>query len=232
MIAGAMTAFTSAAGYANAPVGLLPGLMASGVFLAWSLEAVAGTTAHDGPEEPGAARQPWLALAVLIAVVGVTIVFQFQFQQRDVAYSSLTRRCDFGPWWGVVLTPERYQTLKTFDADLRAQSDPGDELLVFYQACGYYLFWRGGIAANSYWLSNEDVLAPLPDSTFSFYRRHRIVPTLAVHLIDTQGMSDAALQAACGGLDYPPMLVRPAYVFSRKPAGETTQEVLDRLPRE
>jgi len=232
VIAGAMTAFTSAAGYANAPVGLLPGLMASGAFLAWSLEAVAGRTTQERPEAPGTPRQPWLALAALIAVVGVTVAFQFQFQQRDVAYASLTRRCDFGPWWGVVIMPERYQRLKAFDADLRAQSDPGDELLVFYQACGYYLFWRGGIAANSVWLSNEDVLGPLPASTFDYYRRHRIVPTLAVHLIDTAGMTDAELQAACGGLDYPPTLVRPTCVFCRKPADESVADVLERLPRD
>jgi hypothetical protein len=44
-------------------------------------------------------------------------------------------------------------------------------------------------------------------------------------------MTDAELQAACAGLDYPPVLVRPAYAFQRKPAGETTSEVLARLER-
>src|SRR5665648_939029 len=92
--------------------------------------------------------------------------------------------------------------------------------------------WTGEIAANAYWLSNADVMAPLPQATFSYYRRHRIVPTLVVHLISTAGMTDAELQAACGGLDYPPTLVRPYYAFQRKPADVSTAELLARLPRE
>jgi hypothetical protein len=229
MIAGAMTAFTSAAGYLNAPVGFTPTLMVSGVFLAWALEAVASPD-PVASDAASSGRLPWLALVVLVAVVGVTVVFQFQ--QRDVPYRELTSRFDSGPWWGIKVTPDRRGLLDGFASDLRAQSRPDDALLVFYQACGYYLYWRGEIAANSYWLSNSDVLAPLPQATFSYYRRHRIVPTLVVHLISTAGMTDAELQAACGGLDYPPTLVRPYYAFQRKPAGESTAEVLARLPRE
>lgn len=247
VIAGAMTAFTSAAAYVNSPVGLLPALIASGVFLAWALEAVASPPApvvgrQDAPSDGGSPPQPapagrritagsWLAMAVLVAVLGVLVVFQFQFQQRAVPYGELTKRCEFGPWWGITLTPERHDYLRAFADDLQAQSRPGDQLLVFYQACGHYLFWNGPIAANSYWLSSVDRLAPLPPSTFSYYRRHRLVPTLAVHLIPTDGMSEAVLQASCGGLGYPPTLVRPLYAFQRKPVGETTADVLARLPR-
>jgi hypothetical protein len=231
MIAGAMTAFTSAAGYLNAPVGLTPALLASGVFLAWSLEAVtdSGTAAAQAPSR---AHLPWLALAVLVAVVGVTVVFQFQFQQREVPYRELTSRFDSGPWWGIKVTPERRRLMDSFAADLRVESRPDDELLVFYEACGYYLYWGGGIAANSYWLSNPDVTTPLPRTTISYYRRHHIVPTLVVHLLPTAGMTDAELQAVCGGLDYSPTLVRPMYAFERKPADESTAEVLARLPRQ
>jgi hypothetical protein len=230
MIAGAMTAFTSAAGYLNAPVGFAPALMVSGVILALALEAA---TVEGSPNSGAAtsARLPWLALAVLVAVVGVTVAFQFQFQQRDVPYAQLTSRFDSGPWWGIKVTPERRRLLQGYAADLRNQSRPGDALLVFYQACGYYLYWHGPIAANSYWLSNADVMAPLPQSTFSYYRLHRLVPTLVVHLLETTGMTDAELQAGCGGLDYPPVLVRPKYAFHRKPVGETTAEVLAGLPR-
>lgn len=286
MIAGAMTAFTSASGYINAPVGLLPGLIASGAFLAWSLEAAARPAPDEGSAGPGAPageqppgqaeaaglvgqqppgrppeaaglvgqevsarpardqdlaglglspltrpRQPWVALIVLLAIVAVPVVFQFQFQERDVPYAALTKRCDFGPWMGVMVTPERYALLRRFDADLRAQARPGDKLLVFYQSCGYYLFWDGPIAANSYWLSGRDPMAPLDQATCSYYRGRRVVPTLIVHLLMTQGLSDAALQASCGGLDYLPSLVRPELAFHRKPPGESTAEILARLPR-
>lgn len=231
MIAGAMTAFTSAAGYLSAAVGFTPALLASGVFLAWSLETT--TVSGTGPAgSPSRVRLPWLALAVLTAIVAVTVVFQFQFQQREMPYRELTSRVDSGPWWGIKVTPERRRLLDGFAADLRAQSRPDDELLVFYQAPGYYLYWRGAIAASSYWLSNQDMTPALPQATVSYYRRHRLVPTLVVHLLPTGGMTDAELQAVCGGLDYPPTLVRPTYAFQRKPVDESTVEVLARLPRQ
>jgi hypothetical protein len=248
MIAGAMTAYTSAAGYVNSAVGLAPALITSGLFLAWALEAVGRPTVPTpGPSAPllrpadgeaglpsAASRNtgvPWLALAVLIAIVGVTVTFQFQFQQRDVAYARLTSRFDSGPWWGIMVTPERRRRLDGYAADLKEQSRPDDKLLVFYEACGYYLYWKGGIAANTYWVAS-DASGELLQTTISYYRRHRIVPTLVVHLLPTAGMTDAELQAACGGLDYPPVLVRPLYAFQRKPADESTAGVLARLPRE
>jgi len=227
MIAGAMTAYTSAAGYVSSAVGLAPALIASGLFLAWSLEAVGRpSTASKG------SAVPWLALAVLTAIVGVTVVFQFQFQQRDVPYGALTSRFDSGPWWGIKVTPERRRLLDGFAVDLHEQALPDDKLFIMYEGSGYYLYWTGEIAANSYWIGPNEETGQLSQTTINYYRRHRIVPTLVVHLIPTAGMTDADLQAACGGLDYPPTLVRPMYAFQRKPADETTAEVLARLPRQ
>jgi len=248
-IAGAMTAYTSAAGYVNASVGLASSTLLSGLFLAWALEAVAKPTARRGETmelvpsldsaglggAPGASRKasaPWLALCVLIAVIGVTVSFQFQFQQRDVAYGELTSRFDSGPWWGIKVTPERRHLLDDFAADLRAQGRPDDELLVYYEGCGYYLFWRGAIASSAYWVASDPSTGQLHRSVISYYRRHRVVPTLLVHLIKTGGLTNAELQEGTGGLYYPPTLVRPDYVFHRKPADESTAEVLARLPRE
>ena len=231
MIAGAMTAFTSADGYLSAPVGFTPALLASGLFLAWSLEAV--TVPRTATERaPSRTRLPWVALVTLVAVVGILVAFQLQFQQGGVPYGRLTSRFDSGPWWGIEATAERRRLLDGFARDLQVQSRPDDALLVFYGGCGYYLCWRGRIAANSYSLASLDAFAPLPQATISYYRRHRIVPSLAVHLLSTEGMSDAELQAACGGLEYPPTLVRPTYAFQRKPAHESTRDVLMRLPRE
>jgi len=248
MIAGAMTAYTSAAGYVNSAVGLAPALIASGLFLAWALEAVGRPTVPaPGPSAPllrpadgeaglpsAASRNtgvPWLALVTLVAVVGVTIGFQFQFQQRDVPYRELTSRFSSGPWSGIKVSPDRRRLLDGYAADLRAQARPGDQLLVFNEACGYYLYWKGSIASNTYWMG-VTASGQLPQWVISYYRRHRIVPTLVVHLLPTAGMTDAELQAACGGLDYPPVLVRPMYAFQRKPADESTAGVLARLPRE
>ncbi len=228
VIAAAMTAFTSAAGYLDAPLGFAPALLVSGVFVAWSLEAVtvSGTAAEAALPR---ARLPWLALVVLIAIVGVTILRQPQ--PLDVRSGALTSRFAAGPWWGITVNPDQRWRLEGFAIDLRTQSKPDDALVVFYGPPGYYLYWGGDIAANSYWLANADVSAPLPHTTVGYYRRHRLVPTLVVHVLPTAGMSAAELQAACGGLGYPPTLVRATYAIHRKPAYETTAEVLATLPQ-
>jgi len=249
MIAGAMTAYTSAAGYIHSAVGLAPALFASGLFLAWALEAVGRrATSAPGPSSPALrpadgeaglpsaassrAGVPWLALAVLIAIVGVTVAFQYRFLQRDVSYAQLTSRFDSGPWWGIKVTPERRRLLDGYAADLHERALPDDKLLVIYEGSGYYLYWKGEIAANTYWITADAKTGQLPRTTVSYYRRHRIVPTLVVDLLPTAGMTDAELQAACGGLDYTVTLVRPTYAFQRKPADESTAEVLAKLPRQ
>jgi hypothetical protein len=229
LLAGSMAAYTSAIGYVHGPVGLLPAMVPASLFLAWSLEEVwLSAAARRGLPKRGA-RSALLAFVVLTAIVGVTIALQFEYQQRGVPYSELTRRCDFGPWYGIKLTPERYQRLRRFDDELRREAKSDDKLLVFFQAPGYYLFWNGEIAANSYWLSNADSFGLLPTATFDYYRREHEVPTLTAHLVDTEGVSELELEE-CGGLDYPVVLIEPEFVFNRKPADQTVQEVLDGLP--
>jgi hypothetical protein len=231
MLAGAMTAFTSAAGYVTAAVGLAPAMLASGLFLAWALEAV--TSPPEGEAASGriGGRPAWLALAALVAVLGVTLGLQVEYQQRAVPFTELKVRCDLGPWWGIALTEERYALVRQFATDLDAQARHDDWLLVLDAIPGYYLFWNGHIASNELWMG-ADPDGQLPQWVISYYRRHRIVPTLVANWLPTAGMTDAELQAACGGLDYPPTLVRPMYAFQRKPADESTAEVLAGLPRQ
>ena len=228
MLAGAMTAYTSASGYANAAVGFAAAVMISGLFLAWSLEAVAS------PDEPHSAerlRTPWLALAVLAAIVALTISFQFRFQQTEIPYGQLTSRFSSGPWWGIKATPERRRLMDGFGADLKAQGRPDDRLLIIYDASGYYLYWNGRLATGVYWIGGDEKTGRLDPTTIDYYRAQHVVPTLVVHLMKTKGMTASQLAAGSGGLDYPPTLVRPDYVFQRKPAGETTEQVLRRLSR-
>jgi hypothetical protein len=251
LVAGAMTGYTSASGYLDSAVGLAPAVVTSGLFLCWALQAAGEGSAHEAVGEGLAleaasgrraiersARSAaawrsaavWLPLTVMIAILAVTVSFQFEFQQRDVPRSALTSRVDSGPWWGIGATPRRHALLDTFAADMRAQAQPGDALLVFPRGSGYYLYWKGPIAANSYSLLPR-LDGQLPQPTISYYRRHRIVPTLVMHLTPTAGRTDAELTASCGGLQYPPTLVRPTYALQRKRADETTLDVLSRLPR-
>jgi len=226
MLAGAMTAYTSASGYANAAVGFASAVMISGLFLAWSLEAA---TDPDEPRSAERPRTPWLALAVLVAIVALTISFQFRFQEVQMPYGQLTSRFSSGPWWGIKVTPERRRLMDGFGADLKAQGRPDDRLLVIYDASGYYLYWNGRLATGMYWISGDEKTGRLDPTTINYYRVHHVVPTLVVHLMKTKGMTASQLAAGSGGLDYPPTLVRPDYVFQRKPAGETTEQVLRRL---
>lgn len=260
LVAGAMTAYTSAAGPVSAAVGLAPAVVPAAVFLCWALQGVAtprGTTAGGGevaagdewphaagalaaPEKPAATHAArasratsaglWLATVALVGIVAVTVAFQYQYQQGGLRRAELTSRLTSGPWSGIATTPARKQALDTFAGDLAAQARPGDRLLVFFLGSACYLYWPGPIASNSYrlWPTRD---GGLPRTTISYFRRHHVVPSLVVHLTRTAGMTDVELQAASGGLDYPPVLVRPLYAFQRQPADETTAEVLARLPR-
>ena len=62
IVAGAMTAYTSAAGYVNAAVGLAPSVVASGLFLSWALEAV-GPGRRERPDGRAGRRRSRLRWA-------------------------------------------------------------------------------------------------------------------------------------------------------------------------
>ena len=228
VLAGAMTAYTSASGFGNGAVGLAAAVFVGGLFLAWALEEV--PAAPRRLEAPPAARPaPWVALVTLALVVCVTLVFQFQFQQGDVGYGELTTRLTSGPWAGLKVTPERAAQISSIEADIAAQTRAGDSLIVLYQAPGYYLFWNGPIASNAFWLGagpNDDLLP----ATVAYLRRKRTVPTLVLRLMHTTGRTEEELTASTGGLDYPPAVVHPLYFLARKPPQKTTAEVLAGLP--
>ena len=237
LIAGAMTAYTSAAGWVNSPVGLAPAMMVSGIFLAWALEAVSAPAPDvTGGERDHTRSRPriggaqWLALVVLIAVVAVTIAFQFQFQQREVPYRELTSRFDSGPWWGIKVMPKRRAQMDSFAAALRVTSRPGDKLLVFYEAPGYYLYWNGTIASNTSWLWAGPP-GKLPPEEIAYFRDHRVVPTLVAHAVADYQPTPDEIASGGGGFGYPAVLAKPGFIFYRKPSGVSTADVLRRLSR-
>ena len=227
VVAGVMTAYTSAVGYVNAVVGLAPALMVSGVFLAWALEAV-GEKSPPKIADGRRAGSRWLALVVLIAIVGVTVALQFEYQQHDVPYSELTSRIDSGPWWGIRVTPERRTQVESLAEGLRSVARPGDKLLIMYVAPGYYLLWNGPVVSYSYWMgSGPD--GGLPAEEVAYLRQNKVAPSLVVRLMPTAGLTPAEIAAGSDGFAYPAVLVRPGYVIYRKPAGESTSTILSRL---
>jgi hypothetical protein len=220
LLVGAMTAYTSADGFVHAAVGLLPGVVASGLFLAWGL----------APLRQGRGT-PWPALVGMAAVVLVTLSFQLQFQYGGAGWRDLSAHMGSGPWQGIAVTAAQRDRLDRFAADLAGETSAGDLLLVYPQGAAPYLYWPGEIAANTYQLYVADAASSLPKSTVSYYRRHREAPTLVAHLTQTAGKDAAQLRADCGGLEYPPVLVTPWYALQRKPPSETVEDVLHRLPR-
>lgn len=221
LLVGAMTAYTSADGFVHAAVGLLPGVAVSGLFLTWGLL----------PLRRRLDAIPWPAVAALAAVVAATLAFQVQFNHDDARWGDLTARMHDGPWKGIALTPGQRGSLERFSADLRADGEPGDQLLVYPQGAAFYLYWPGEIAANTYQLYVADPQARLPKATVSYYRRHHEVPTLVAHLQDTRGRSEIQLTNESGGLEYPPVTVSPWYALLRKPPGDSVDQVLEGLPR-
>jgi hypothetical protein len=230
MVAGAMTAYTSADGYAHAVVGLYPATILAALFLAWALEAAFDREEEEAPAGDG--RGLAVAFAGLAAVVAVTVVFQFQYQAGGVPYGELTVRPGTGPWAGVAMPPGRARFLRQVAGDLAAHARPGDGLLIYYEGSGLYLLWSGRIVGNTvriYSRPTGSPLAPLPEQTVQYMRRARRVPDVVIHLCETDGASPRQL-AGCGGLAYPVVAIRPGYTMHRRPPGDGLQQVLDRLP--
>jgi hypothetical protein len=221
LLLGSMTAYTSADGLERAAVGLFPGTVISGLFLAWGLQ----------PLRLRSGGAPWPAALGLAAVVFATLAMQVQFQHGGVSPGAMSERMADGPWRGIAVTEEQRAHLTASVADLELQGRPGDRLLVYPRGAAVYLSWPGEIAANTYQLYSAHPEDPLPKATVSYYRRHREVPTLVLHLMPTGGKGPAELTAQTGGLEYAPVVVRPGYSLSRRPPGDALEVVLSRLPR-
>jgi hypothetical protein len=221
LLLGAMTAYTSADGLERAAVGLFPGLVLSGLLLAWGLQPLR--------LRPGGV--PWPAALGLAILVLATLGMQVQFQHGGLSPGDLSRRMPDGPWRGIAVTEDQRLHLASSARDLARQGTGRDLLLAYPQAAAVYLSWPGAIAANTYQLYVARPEDPLPKATASYYRRHGEVPTLVLRLMSTEGMDSTELTRRLGGLAYPPAVVRPGYVLSRRPSGEALEEVLSRLPR-
>ncbi len=102
------------------------------------------------------------ATVVLVALVAITIVYQFQFIVRFQPYADLTSWVSSGPFWGVHTNPQRKAYLEQFAADLRRYTTPRDRLLVDSEFPAAYLFWPYRIASNSVWIASPLPTSPLP----------------------------------------------------------------------
>jgi hypothetical protein len=233
LAAGLVTGYTSAAGYSNSAVGLIPGMFVSAALFAFALEPRAQRSAQG---RPGLRTRflaaldrlaPDLTLFALAAVIAVTIVFQFQYLPRFVPYSQTTKRMDFGPWAGIYTTPQRYDYLRQFTDDLHTYARPGDRVLFFSGFPAGYLMWPSRIAANTVWITNADgITGPLPKSTYDYYVRQNVVPDVVFRMTRTApGTPRAVLDQLSGGLPYRLVAVRPEYAVFRRPPGFTAASV-------
>jgi hypothetical protein len=221
ILAGLVTAWTSADGYQHAAVGLFPGFMASGAFLVW---AVADGWRGMGGEVRILARLGRYAttavVVMLVAIIGILIGYQFQFIARFEPYSSLTTWVSSGPFWGVHTTPDRKAYLEQLSSDLRTYSTPQDRLLVYTEFPAAYLFWPNRIASNSVWIGGALPTSPLPQVTIDWMRAHHTVPDLVLRTVHPGTLSNAQYLKEYGlGLGYKVVLRRREYVLLRRPSG-------------
>ncbi len=230
LAAGLVSGYSSANGWLQMDVGLLPAMVLSGIFLALALAPRAG----DGPAVRKAL--PGLALACLAGILAVTIVYQYQFLPRAVPYSQMTVTLHGGPYAGIRTTPSRAAYLEQLSADLSRVAAPSDRLLFFYQTPAFYLFWPHRVATNSSWLTSpkgfdmNDDTGPLPAATLSYYAREKTAPDLVVRVVDTAGLSPGELERHyCGGLDYRLVLVRPQYAIFSRPGALAARSCRPRL---
>jgi hypothetical protein len=227
LAAALVTGYSSASGWLQMDVGLLPAVVISGVMLALAL------TPRRGERAVLRRALPIGALLALAGILAVTIVYEYQFLPRAVPLAKLTVTMHGGPYAGIHTTPSRAAYLTQLRADLPRVATPSDRLLIFYQVPAFYLFWPYRLATNSVWISSPKGLefmddpGPLPPATLAYYHRERLLPDVVVRIIATAGLSDRQLrQRYCGGLDYDVALVRPFYVVFRRPPGGVTPVVV------
>jgi hypothetical protein len=221
LLGGLVTAWTSADGYQHAAVGLFPGFMASGAFLVWALADGWRGVGSEVRALAWAGRFATTAVVVaLVALVGITIEYQFQFIARFEPYSALTAWVGSGPFWGVHTTPQRRAYLEQLASDLKAYSTPRDRLLVDSEFPAAYLFWPYRTATNSVWIASPPERSPLPEATVAWMRAHRTVPDIVLRTVPPGDLSDAEYLKNFGlDLGYAVVLRRANYVLLRRPSG-------------
>jgi hypothetical protein len=229
LAAGLLTGYSSAAGWLQMDVGLLPAMVLSGVFLALSLA--------PGDGEPDALRAalPALGVACLSGILAVSLVCDYRFLPRAVPYAQLTATMHGGPYAGIRATPQRAAYLDQLRADLPRVATASDRLLIFYQAPAFYLFWPHRVATNSVWISSargldvNDDPGPLPPATTAYYARRGVRPDVVVRVLNTYGLSPAELlsrysadlDSTSAGAAYRVVLVRSQYAVFRRVGAAT-----------
>ena len=219
IIAGVMAAWTSADGYAHAAVGLAPAFMASGAYLVWAVGSGWASLSSWRFHGSWIGRHSSVPVtAVLVALVGITIAYQFQFIARFEPYSHLTAWVSSGPFWGVHTNPKRKAYLEQLASDLQRYTTPRDRLLVDTEFPAAYLFWPYRIATNSVWIASPLPTSPLPPATIAWMRAHRTVPDVVLRTQHTGDLSNAQYLKLYGlDLGYVVALRRPDYMLLRRP---------------
>ena len=225
LLVGAMTAYTSADGFVHAAVGLL--------------------ARHGGQRPvPGLGAEPPAARATalrgrrvvgLAAVVLVTLAFQVQFQSgRRQAGATSRPAWTQGPGRASPSPPAQRGEARPFRRGSGRGGRSGRPAPRL-SARGRLLPVLAGRDRGEHlpagtWTTPQ---APLPKATVSYYRRHREVPTLVVHL-DADRREDRRRSCAPSAAAW---TIRRSLVapLVRHPAqaarSETVDDVLDRLPR-
>ena len=178
LLVGAMTAYTSADGFVHSAVGLLPGVVASGALPGLGPRAAAAGSRRSVARSRRARRRR----------AGDARRSSCSSSIGGAGWRDLSARMASGPWQGIAVTPAQRAPVSTASRRTwRRRRGPETSSSSIREGAAYYLYWPGRSRRTRTSCTWPTPAAPLPKATVSYYRRHREVPTLVVHLTETAG---------------------------------------------
>ena len=172
LVAGLMTAYSSANGGVNFGVGFFPAAIVAAVFLVFAFE--------DALVGAGRAELRWLAVIPAAGVLALLVVADTLPVYRDGTLSKLTARVTTGPYAGLETTPWKLGWLGRLRSDL-ASVGPNCTISFFNDFPAGYLLTEARPDTNDAWVATvaRSLVRTYQDELIGYFRRHSY-PDVAV----------------------------------------------------
>ena len=176
VVAGAVTAYSSANGGINAGIGLFPASVATAVLLALAIRSVGGPS--------GLVFREVVAIASSAVFVSLCLFLQYASVYRDAPISELKSRVSDGAYAGLLTTPATRTFLQELENDLRAVSRPQCRIVFYDTFPAGYLLDRGKGLTNATWLLDvrKGYRAEYQRVLIDYYARRMTIPDIVVRV--------------------------------------------------
>ncbi len=200
VLAGLLTAYSSANGAMNAGLGMFPAAILGLAGLAF-----AAGKGWDAWKAGPASR------AVVLAAPAVFVLWVLlrwcTNTYRESSVDSLVHAIQSGPYAGLSTTSDTRDFMREIEADIRGHESANGRLVVYYEAPGVYLFSRMRPAVGTLWLV-PNVENDLIGESF---RQMNKGQGLAIKMLDTPGPPVGPLAHA---IENPERLIRQAHAYA------------------